>query len=106
MAMRDGSLVPTARTDRAQPFFAQPAKNELREILAQAEEICLAAGTNLRNAVRIQQFHSDLGDLPATLEVWSDAMDGMPLPLSAIEVPWQAVPDARLQVDLWVYVPE
>jgi enamine deaminase RidA (YjgF/YER057c/UK114 family) len=106
MAMRDGSLVPTARTDRAQPFFAQPVKNELREILAQAEEVCRAAGTSLSNAVRIQQFHSDLADLPPTLEVWSDALGGMPLPLSAIEVPWQAVPDARLQVDLWLCVPD
>jgi hypothetical protein len=33
-------------------------------------------------------------------------MDGMPLPLSPIEVSWLPVPDARLQVDLWVYVPE
>ena len=106
MAVREGSLVPAARTDRSQPFFAQTIKSELHEILAQAEAICRAAGTSLRNAVRIQQFHSDLADLPATLEVWSEALNGMPLPLSAIEVPWQPVPDARLQVDLWVHVPE
>ena len=106
MAVRDGSLVPQARRDAAQPYFAQPVKGELREILTQADAICRAAGTSLNNAVRIQQFHSDLADLPATLEVWSEALQGMPLPLSAIEVPWQPVPDARLQVDLWVYVPE
>jgi len=106
MAMRDGALIPQARTDPTQPYFAQPVKQELREILAQAEAICRAAGTSLRNVVRIQQFHSDLADLPATLEVWSEALDGMPLPLSAIEVPWRAVPEARLQLDLWVYVPD
>jgi enamine deaminase RidA (YjgF/YER057c/UK114 family) len=106
MAVRDGSLVPAAKPDPAQPFYASPAKIELREILAQAEAICAAAGTTLRNAVRIQQFHADLSDLPATLEVWSEAMDGMPLPLSPVEVSWLPVPDARLQVDLWVYVPE
>jgi enamine deaminase RidA (YjgF/YER057c/UK114 family) len=105
MAVRDGSLIQAARTDPTQPFFAQPVKHELREILAQADAICRAAGTDLRNAVRIQQFHSDLADLPSTLEVWSDALGGKPLPLSAVEVPWQAVPGARLQVDLWVYVP-
>lgn len=105
MAMRDGALIPEARTDVTQPFFAAPVKSELREILAQADAICRAAGTSLQNAVRIQQFHSDLADLPATLEVWSEAMNGAPLPLSAVEVPWQAVPDARLQVDLWVYAP-
>jgi enamine deaminase RidA (YjgF/YER057c/UK114 family) len=105
MAVRDGAPVPEAKADPAQPFYAIPVKAELREILRQAETICRAAGTSLKNAVRIQQFHSDLADLPATLEVWSEAMDGAPLPLSPIEVPWLAVPDARLQIDLWVYVP-
>lgn len=106
MAVRDGALIATAKTDATQPFFASPVKRELQEILAQAETICRAAGTSLQNAVRIQQFHSDLADLPAALEVWSETTHGMPLPLSAIEVPWQSVPDARLQVDLWVYIPE
>ena len=105
MAVRDGALVPGAKSDPTQPFFAIPAKAELKEILAQAEAICAAAGTSLSNAVRIQQFHSDLADLPATLEVWSEAMDGAPLPLSPVEVPWLPVPGARLEVDLWVYCP-
>jgi enamine deaminase RidA (YjgF/YER057c/UK114 family) len=106
MAVRNGSLVAQARSDPAQPFYAMPVKAELREILDHAETICKAAGTSLQNAVRIQQFHADLADLPAALEVWSEAMDGRPLPLSAIEVPWLPVPDARLQLDLWVYVPD
>lgn len=105
MAVRDGALVPGAKADSTQPFFANPVKAELREILSQAEAICRAAGTTLTNAVRIQQFHSDLADLPAALEVWSEATDNMPLPLSPVEVPWLPVPGARLQVDLWVYVP-
>ena len=105
MAVRDGSLIAAAKRDPAQPFFAIPIKAELREILAQAETICRAAGTTLKNAVRIQQFHTDLADLAPALEVWSEAMDRAPLPLSAIEVAWLPVPDARLQLDLWVYVP-
>jgi enamine deaminase RidA (YjgF/YER057c/UK114 family) len=106
MAMRDGALLPAARVDPTQPFFANPVKAELREILAQAEAICRAAGTRLKNAVRIQQFHTDLADLPTTLDVWSDATEGMALPLSPVEVPWLPVPDARLQLDLWVYIPD
>jgi enamine deaminase RidA (YjgF/YER057c/UK114 family) len=105
MAVRDGALVPQAKADPTQPFHAIPVKVELREILAQAATICRAAGTSLKNSVRIQQFHTDLTDLAPALEVWSEAMDGMPLPLSAIEVPWLPAPGARLQLDLWVYVP-
>ena len=106
MAVRDGALVSQAKADPRQPFYAIPAKAELREILAQAQAICEAAGTSLNNTIRIQQFHASLTDLPATLEVWTEALDGMPLPISPIEVPWLPVPEARLQVDLWVYVPE
>jgi enamine deaminase RidA (YjgF/YER057c/UK114 family) len=106
MAMRDGSMIADAKTDPTQPFYAIPLKAELREILAQAETICRDAGTSLKNVVRIQQFHVDLADLPAALEVWSEATGGMALPLSPVEVPWLPVPDARLQLDLWVYVPD
>ena len=105
MAVEDGKLVSQATVDAGQPFFAIPAKAELRSIIRQAEAICRKAGTSLRNSVRIQQFHTDLGDLAPALEAWSDAMDGQPLPISAIEVPWLPVPGARVLVDLWVYAP-
>jgi enamine deaminase RidA (YjgF/YER057c/UK114 family) len=105
MAVCDGALIPAARVDARQPCYAVPVKAELREIIAQAKQICEAAGTQLSNTVRIQQFHTDLSDLPATLEVWSEAMDGNALPLSPVEVPWLPVPGARLQLDLWVYAP-
>lgn len=105
MAVEGGRLVPEAGVDPGQPFFAIPAKAELRSILRQAEAICRKIGTSLRNAVRIQQFHTDLADLAPALEVWSDAMNGQPLPISAIEVPWLPVPGARVLVDLWVFAP-
>src|SRR5476649_1455016 len=94
MAMEGGRLIDEARVDPRQPFYGIPIKAELRSIIRQAEAICRAAGTSLRNAVRIQQFHTGLADLPAALEVWDDAMDHAPLPLSAIEVPWLPVPGA------------
>jgi enamine deaminase RidA (YjgF/YER057c/UK114 family) len=106
MALEGGRLIDEARVDGRQPFYGIPVKAELRSIIRQAEAICRSAGTSLRNAVRIQQFHTDLADLPAAIEVWDEAMDHAPLPLSPIEVPWLPVPGARVQVDLWVYVPE
>jgi enamine deaminase RidA (YjgF/YER057c/UK114 family) len=106
MAVEGGRLVPEAAVDPRQPFYGIPVKAELRAIIRQAEAICHAAGTSLRNAVRIQQFHLDLDDLPATLEVWDEALSHAPLPLSPIEVPWLPFPGGRIQVDLWVYVPK
>ena len=106
MAMEDGRLIDEAKVDERQPFYGIPVKAELRSIIRQAEAICRAAGTSLRNAVRIQQFHTDLADLPAAIEVWNEAMDHAPLPLSPIECAWLPVPGARVQVDLWVHVPD
>jgi enamine deaminase RidA (YjgF/YER057c/UK114 family) len=105
MATQADSLTPEALPDPAQPFFGIPVKAELRAIARQAEAICQAAGTTLANAVRIQQFHTDLADLPAAIEVWDEVLGRRPLPLSAIEVPWLPVPGARVLVDLWVYAP-
>ena len=106
MAMENGRLIDEARVDERQPFYGIPVKAEMRSIIRQAEAICRSAGTSLRNAIRIQQFHTSLTDLPAAIEVWDEAMDHSPLPLSPIEVAWLPVPGARVQIDLWVHVPD
>jgi enamine deaminase RidA (YjgF/YER057c/UK114 family) len=106
MALEGGRLIDEAKVDSRQPFYGIPVKAELRSIIRQAEAICRAAGTSLRNAVRIQQFHADLADLPAAIEVWDEALAHAPLPLSPIEVAWLPIPGARVQVDLWVHVPD
>lgn len=105
MAVESGRLIDEAKLDEAQPFYGIPVKAELRSIIRQAEAICRAAGTSILNAVRIQQFHTDLVDLPASIEVWDEVMAHAPLPLSPIEVAWLPIPGARVQVDLWVYIP-
>jgi enamine deaminase RidA (YjgF/YER057c/UK114 family) len=105
MAVENGRLIDEAKVDERQPFYGIPVKAEMRSIIGQAEAICRSAGTSLRNAVRIQQFHTDLADLPAAIEVWDDAMAHAPLPLSPVEVAWLPIPGARVQVDLWVHVP-
>ena len=106
MAVRGGALVPQAKADPAQPFYAIACEGGAARNPRAGRGDLPGGGTSLNNTVRIQQFHSSLADLPATLDVWTEALDGMPLPLSAIEVPWLPVPDARLQVDLWVYIPQ
>jgi enamine deaminase RidA (YjgF/YER057c/UK114 family) len=105
MALENGRLINDARVDERQPYYGIPVKAEMRSIIRQAEAICRSAGTSLRNTVRIQQFHTDLAELPAAIEEWDEAMQHAPLPLSPVEVAWLPVPGARVQVDLWVYIP-
>jgi enamine deaminase RidA (YjgF/YER057c/UK114 family) len=87
------------------PFVAIAVKDQIRAIAARAQSICQEAGADLANLVRLQLFLTDLSELPLAIEAWSSALDGLPLPLSAIEVDWLPVPGARILADIWVHAP-
>jgi enamine deaminase RidA (YjgF/YER057c/UK114 family) len=56
------------------------------------------------NAVRIQQFHTDLAGFEVTWQAaGTSTCRGSTLPVSAIEVPALAVPGAVVMLDLWVH---
>jgi len=79
---------------------------QMKYLLDAAEEGCRLSGTSLKNVVRIQQFHTDLGDFEPACQVWLERLGGRPLPVSAIQVPGPlVVPGCTVQLDLWVYVP-
>ncbi len=101
----NGALAPQARIDPRQPHFGSAVQLQMTHLLAQAERICRKAGTTLANAVRVQQFHTDLADFNAAYQVWQQQVPGQHLPFSAIEVPALGVPGAVVMLDLWVYVP-
>ena len=78
---------------------------QMEYLLDIAEEGCRAAGTSLENVVRIQQFHTDLGDFEPACRVWLERLGGRPLPISAVQVPGPlVVPGCTVQLDLWIYV--
>jgi enamine deaminase RidA (YjgF/YER057c/UK114 family) len=77
----------------------------VRAIAVRAQAICRKAGTDLANLVRLQLFLTDLAELAPAIEAWSSALDGLPLPLSAIAVDWLPVPGARILADIWVLAP-
>jgi enamine deaminase RidA (YjgF/YER057c/UK114 family) len=78
----------------------------MQYLLDLAAEGCRAAGTSLQNVVRIQQFHTDLGEFEPACRMWLERLGDRPLPISAIQVPAPlVVPGCTVQLDLWVYVP-
>jgi len=105
MAIDADGLLPDAGDHAPAPFAAIPVKDQVRAIAARAEALCQRAGTDLANLVRLQIFLTHLADLPPAVEAWSDALDGLPLPLSAIAVDWLPVPGARILADIWVHAP-
>jgi enamine deaminase RidA (YjgF/YER057c/UK114 family) len=105
MASDADGLLAGVGDDAGAPFAAIPIKDQVGAIAARARSICREAGADLANVVRLQLFLTDLSELPPAIEAWSSALDGLPLPLSAIEVDWLAVPGARILADIWVYAP-
>jgi enamine deaminase RidA (YjgF/YER057c/UK114 family) len=105
MASDANGLLADMEDDARAPFTAIPIKDQVRAIAARAQAICRQAGADLANVVRLQLFLTDLSELAPAIEAWSNALDGLPLPLSAIEVNWLAVPGARILADIWVHAP-
>jgi len=105
MASDADGLLPDAGDHAPAPFAAIPVKDQVRAIAALARSLCQRAGADLANLVRLQIFLTHLADLPPAIEAWSDALDGVPLPLSAIAVDWLPVPGARILADIWVHAP-
>jgi enamine deaminase RidA (YjgF/YER057c/UK114 family) len=107
MAVDENGLVPDAKPDPGQPYLMSSAKAQMRAMLTRAQAICAKAGTSLDNIVRIQHFHTDLGELLPALEVWQEFLPGKPLPFTAVGVPQHMpAPGVSILLDLWVYAPE
>jgi enamine deaminase RidA (YjgF/YER057c/UK114 family) len=105
MAADENGILPEAKADPRQPHYHSGIEAQADAILARAQAICRAAGTSLANVVRIQQFHTDLGDFYPTYAAWQKILPGRALPISAVEVPSTTVPGCTLLMDLWVYAP-
>ncbi len=106
MAIDEDGLVPEAAIDPGQPWFASSAAAQAECIIANAEKLCAAAGTSLANAVRIQQFHTDISEFYAVHRAWQRHLPDTPLPFSAVHVPHALpVPGATVLMDIWVYAP-
>jgi enamine deaminase RidA (YjgF/YER057c/UK114 family) len=106
VAADENGRVPEAQVDPGKPYFGSSIDGQMDCLIAEAGQICKGAGTTLENIVRIQQFHTDLRELPGACRAWQRRLPGRPLPLSAIRVPAPlVVPGCTVQLDLWVYAP-
>ena len=81
-------------------LFVAGLSGRIADILGKARQIFTAAGSDLKNVVRVLQFHSSLGDFRDTHEEWRSVIGDAGLPYSAIETG-----EASLIVDLWGSVP-
>ncbi|MDA1324932.1 MAG: Rid family hydrolase [Proteobacteria bacterium] len=106
MAIDENGLKANARPDPHQPWFGSSAAAQAEIIIDHASRLCEAAGTSIANAVRIQQFHTDMSEFYPVYKAWERTLDGAPVPFAAVEIPSPLpVPGATLLMDIWVYCP-
>jgi enamine deaminase RidA (YjgF/YER057c/UK114 family) len=106
MAADSAGLVPSAATDPRQPCFSSSPEAQAEFIIGNIAKLCEAAGTSLANVVRVQQFHTDIGEFYPVYKVWERRLGGRPLPFSAVEVPSPLpVPGATVMIEAWAYAP-
>jgi enamine deaminase RidA (YjgF/YER057c/UK114 family) len=106
MAFDGEELAASAAVDPRQPWFSSSAEAQAEYIIDNIARLCEAAGTSLQNVVRVQQFHTDIGEFYPVYKVWERRLGGRPLPFSAVEVPTPLpVPGASVQIEAWVYAP-
>jgi enamine deaminase RidA (YjgF/YER057c/UK114 family) len=106
MAIDQDGLVAAAGVDPRQPWFSSSPEAQAECIVDNVERLCEAAGTSIHNVVRVQQFHTDLGEFYPIYKVWERRLDGRPFPFSAVEVPSPLpVPGATVMIEVWAFVP-
>lgn len=106
MAADSDGLVAQARPDLRQPCYQSTAKAQAEFILENVEKICAAAGTTIENAVRIQQFHTDLTEFYPVHEVIAHRLGGRAVPFSAVQVPGPLpISGCTVLLDVWIYAP-
>jgi enamine deaminase RidA (YjgF/YER057c/UK114 family) len=105
LAIDENGLVDAARVDPEQPYVGSSVQAQVNAMLENAQKICSAAGTSLRNVVRVQQYHTDLTEFHNAYQAWEKHLPGQHLPFSAVKVPFLPAPGCTIQLDLWVYAP-
>ena len=105
MALDDDGPIAAIAAGAEMPYFGIGARAQMRAILEAADRICRAAGTELANVARSQQYHTDLADFAPMCNAWRDRLGDVPLPYSAVRVPALCAPGVSVLVDLWIYAP-
>jgi enamine deaminase RidA (YjgF/YER057c/UK114 family) len=107
MAADQNGLVAGARMNPHYPYGRDTAAAQMTDIMEQAQLICRAAGTDLKNAVRMLTVHTDLSESHSAAQTaakWFPA--GAPATTTfGVHAPLQ-VPGCTMMVDLWVGMTE
>jgi enamine deaminase RidA (YjgF/YER057c/UK114 family) len=106
MAVDSTGVLPAIRQRESLRHLGVPARAQMQYIVDALKAVCAAGGTTIENVARVHQFHSDLADFYPMHRPWQEALQGAPVPFTAVRVPSPlAVPACSVVVDAWFYAP-
>jgi enamine deaminase RidA (YjgF/YER057c/UK114 family) len=105
-ALDSTGVIPAVRQDAALRHLGVPARAQMRHIVDALNAVCAAGGTAIGNVTRVHQFHSALAEFYPMHRPWQEALDGGPVPFTAVRVPAPLpVSACSVIVDAWFYAP-
>jgi enamine deaminase RidA (YjgF/YER057c/UK114 family) len=100
--MRDGSVAGLLQGDYFQGLCLR-SQLQASTIYDHAEAIAKAAGTEMRNVVRINYWMNDIREFPGVALAWTGRYGNAPHPFACVVTPDLPAPGATVMADFWFY---
>jgi enamine deaminase RidA (YjgF/YER057c/UK114 family) len=99
---RDGAVVGLVQGDNFQGLCLR-SQLQADTIYDHADAIARAAGTSMRNVVRIDYWVSDIREFPGVLLAWTGRYGNAPHPFACVVTPKLPAPGATVMADFWFH---
>jgi enamine deaminase RidA (YjgF/YER057c/UK114 family) len=99
---RDGTVAGLLQGDNFQGLCLR-SQLQANTIYDHAEAIAKAAGTEMRNVVRINYWVSDIREFPGVALAWTGRYGNAPHPFACVVTPKLPAPGATVLADFWFY---
>jgi enamine deaminase RidA (YjgF/YER057c/UK114 family) len=99
---REGTVAGLAQGDHF-PGLCLKSQLQADALYEHAEAIAKAAGTTMRNLVRVNYWVSDIRDFPGIALAWSGRYGSAPHPFACVVTPRLPAPGATVMADFWFY---
>jgi enamine deaminase RidA (YjgF/YER057c/UK114 family) len=99
---RDGTVAGLAQGENF-PGLCLRSQLQANTIYDHAEAIAKAAGTSMRNLVRIDYWVTDIREFPGIALAWAGRYGKAPHPFACVVTPKLAAPGASVMADFWFY---
>jgi enamine deaminase RidA (YjgF/YER057c/UK114 family) len=99
---REGTVAGLSQGDHF-PGLCLKSQLQANALYEHAEAIAKAAGTTMRNLVRVNYWVSDIREFPGVALAWTGRYGNAPHPFACVVTPRLPAPGATVMADFWFY---